>query len=115
MLNLDDRIDATFWMFPVIITLISSPIIEVISSHIKYKKLTQQLMMLITITGCVMFAFSEEIALTFVETKKAKLTFLTYFGLVAFCAVDCSNEMISVRFLNTLFDLIIVFGEKSYR
>ncbi len=96
MLNLDDRIDATFWMFPVVVTLISSPLIEVISSHVSYKRLTQFIMMLVTIMGCLMFAFSEEISLYFVETKKEKITFLTYFGLVAFCAVDCSNEMTSV-------------------
>jgi succinate-acetate transporter protein len=90
-------------MFPVIITMMFTPIVEVIASHLHLKKRTLFAMMTMTVIGCFMFSFSDAIALYFVNSREEKAFFLTYFGLVAFVLVDFTNEMVLVRMLKFSF------------
>jgi hypothetical protein len=95
-LDVDDRVDATCWMFPVIVTTLFSPLVEIVSSHINYRTKTQNVMIFFSIIASLMFAFADDFSRYLYPFREDRLVFLTWFGILAFCLIDFSNEMVSV-------------------
>lgn len=95
-LGLNEWIDATFWMFPLVFsTLLKTPI-SIFASHMKYQRPTLFVLMTLSIIGCLIFACVDDITLEGVLSVEGRRILMTWFGLIAFCFIDVANEMASM-------------------
>lgn len=102
-LDLNDWLDATFWIIPVIFTTLISPVMQIIAGYTQYRKLIQYVMMISSALGCFLFAYIDDVTLKLQISWDNKNLFMIFLGLLAFCLVDVSNEMSMVRRLIFIF------------
>jgi hypothetical protein len=95
-LRLNDWVDMTFWMIPVIIATLLTPLVSVMVRHTTYQRVVQMGFMIISLSGCFLFAYIDELVIFFGISYEKRIFALTWLGLIAFCLIDVSNEMILV-------------------
>lgn len=95
--KLNEWIDATIWMVPLLfITLIKAPI-SILAAHRNYQRPTQFTLMWIFIIGCILFTYVDEFPIRPDIYAEDHRQVMTWIGLLAFCFIDVANEMISVN------------------
>jgi len=99
-LGLNEWIDATFWMFPLVFsTLLKTPV-TILAGHKKFQRPTMFILMALSVLGCLMFAFADDFTLRGVIPWETRRFLMTWLGLSAFCFIDVANEMASVSFFH---------------
>jgi len=94
-LELNEWIDATFWMFPLLFaTLLKAPI-SIIAGHRKYQRPILFIVMTFFVVGCLIFGCVDDISLGLLSWAERRVL-MTWLGLVAFCFIDVANEMTSL-------------------
>jgi hypothetical protein len=97
-MRLPPLLDATVWIFPVIFITLVTPFINILTSHLNYERITHMLIMILSILGCLIFSFLDQVLPKITTDPEEQRVWTIYLGFIAFCLLDVSNEMTIVYF-----------------
>ena len=112
-LELNEWIDATFWMFPLIFTTLLKTPVMILAGHMKFQRPTLFILMTLSVIGCLIFACADDITLEGVIPWEKRRYLMTWFGLLAFCFIDVANEMASVNSFSIFKDTFLNFFQNK--
>ena len=92
-LELNDLLDATFWMIPVLLTTILAPIASGFARCTSLKGIMKLVTIVISALGCFAFAYFDQVLEALSIDWDQKRMLLSWLGLVAFCFIDVANEI----------------------
>ena len=96
-------IDTFFWMFPILLAMMMSPLVNILSEFIYIKRIRNRkiwlaLFGLWAMSGAFIFAYAENVSTRW-GVGKSKNTLLVGLGMIGFTLLDIGNEMINVILL----------------
>ena len=107
-LDMSEWVDTIFWMFPILLAMIISPLINILSEIIYLKRIRNRKIWLAffglwAMAGAFIFAYAENISSRW-GIGKSKNTLLVGLGMIGFTLLDIGNEMLNVKlFKNCIF------------
>ena len=99
-LELNDLLDATFWMIPVFLTTLLVPFVNFYAKSLHAKRIMKLASIGLSALGCFAFAYLDELFINSSMDWSRKKTFLSWSGLIAFCLIDVANEVALVSLVN---------------
>ena len=90
---MNDLLDATFWMIPVLLTTILAPIASGFARSSFLKRVMKLATIVISAFGCFAFAYFDQVLEKLSIDWDQKRMLLSWLGLIAFCFIDVANEI----------------------
>lgn len=92
-LELNDLLDATFWMIPVLLTTILAPVASGFARSSSFQRAMKLITIVISALGCFAFAYFDQALEALSIDWDRKKVLLSWLGLIAFCFIDVANEI----------------------